>query len=126
MSAADEAYDRLHGVDGHTQAATPRHTSWRGIRCRHEECVEFGICLVGPPPPDLTATIRRVSRPRGVPTKNELMLMARVKERAEVAAKDYRDCVVTVLLNGASFAEVSKATGLSTNTLQRWKREAKD
>ena len=98
--------------------------SWRGIRCRHEECAEFGICLVGPPSPDLTATIRRVSRPRGVPTKNELMLMARVKERAEAAAQDYRDCVVSVLLGGASFSEVSKATGLSTNTLQRWKREA--
>lgn len=72
----------------------------------------------------MSATIPRVSRPRGVPSKNEVMLMARVKERAEAAAKDYRDCVVGVLLNGASFAEVSKATGLSTNTLQRWKREA--
>lgn len=72
----------------------------------------------------MTATIRRVARPRGVPTKNEVMLMARVKERADAAAKDYRDCVLTVLANGASFAEVSKATGLSTNTLQRWKRDA--
>lgn len=72
----------------------------------------------------MSATIRRMSRPRGVPTKNEVMLMSRVKERAEIAAKDYRDCVVSVLLNGASFSEVSKATGLSTNTLQRWKREA--
>lgn len=26
MTAADEAYDRLHGVDGHTQAVTPRYT----------------------------------------------------------------------------------------------------
>ena len=49
MNAADEAYDRLHGVDGHIQAVT-----WLGSRCRHEECAEFGICLVGPPPPDLT------------------------------------------------------------------------
>jgi hypothetical protein len=53
--AGDEAYDRLHGVDGHVQAATPRYAPWRGIRCRHEECAEFGICLVGPPPPDLDA-----------------------------------------------------------------------
>lgn len=72
----------------------------------------------------MNATIPRVARPRGVPTKNDLMLMARVKERAEIAAKDYRECVVSVLNGGASFAEVSKATGLSTNTLQRWKREA--
>lgn len=27
MAAADEAYDRLHGADGHTQAVTPRYTS---------------------------------------------------------------------------------------------------
>lgn len=72
----------------------------------------------------MTATIRPMPRPRGMPTAAELMLMARIKERAEVAAKDYRDCVASVLTNGASFSEVSKATGLSTNTLQRWKREA--
>lgn len=60
-----------------------------------------------------------------MPTKGEVMLMARVKERADSAAKDYRECVVSVLINGASFSEVSKVTGLSTNTLQRWKREAK-
>lgn len=28
------------------------------------------------------------------------------------------------MAEGASFAEVAHATGLSTNTLQRWKREA--
>lgn len=50
--------------------------------------------------------------------------MARLKERAEGAARDHRNYVVSVLLNGASFNEVSKATGLSKDTLQRWKREA--
>jgi hypothetical protein len=59
-----------------------------------------------------------------MPTEDEVRLMARLRERAELAAKNHRDYVVGVLLNGASFAEVSKATGLSTNTLQRWKREA--
>ena len=72
----------------------------------------------------MSATIRRVARPRGIPTADEIRLMARLRERAELAAKNHRDYVVGVLLNGASFAEVSKATGLSTNTLQRWKREA--
>ncbi len=35
-----------------------------------------------------------------------------------------RETVAAVLSEGASFMEVSKATGLSTNTLQRWKKEA--
>ena len=45
------------------------------------------------------------------------------KAYAEAQAA-FRAVVVGVLADGASFAEVSKATGLSTNTLQRWKREA--
>lgn len=72
----------------------------------------------------MTATIGRVSRPRGVlpePTRRQIERLA--KERAEVDA-NYRAVVVLALIDGASFAEVSKATGLSTNTLQRWKREA--
>jgi len=45
------------------------------------------------------------------------------KSQANAAAA-YRAEVLTVMADGASFSEVSKATGLSTNTLQRWKREA--
>ena len=32
--------------------------------------------------------------------------------------------VLAVMAEGGSFAAVAEATGLSTNTLQRWKREA--
>ena len=42
----------------------------------------------------------------------------------ESSQSAYRAAVVDALVEGASFAEVAKATGLSTNTLQRWKREA--
>lgn len=43
----------------------------------------------------------------------------------EDAEAEYREEVLAAMLHdGASFSEVSKATGLSTNTLQRWKREA--
>lgn len=34
MSAADEAYDRLHGVDGHVQAATARESRWQAVARR--------------------------------------------------------------------------------------------
>lgn len=45
------------------------------------------------------------------------------RAKAEAA---YRAEALTALAEGASFAEVAAFTGLSTNTLQRWKREASD
>lgn len=48
--------------------------------------------------------------------------MKRAEERREAEAA-YRTEVLAVMAEGGSFAEVAKATGLSTNTLQRWKRE---
>ena len=70
------------------------------------------------------ATIPRVSRPRGVLTKEQLRRIESARRSAEAEQARYRRVVVYTLAEGASFAEVSKATGLSTNTLQRWKREA--
>lgn len=81
---ADEAYDRLHGVDGHTQAATPRYTSWRGIRCRHEGCAEFGICLVGPPLPPALDMARKAEQAE------------RRTEDAEAEVERLRDVVAQV------------------------------
>ena len=70
------------------------------------------------------ATIRRVARPRGVLTEDEIRRANFLRQMADAAHDEYRDYVVRLLGGGGSFAEVSKATGLSTNTLQRWKREA--
>ena len=72
----------------------------------------------------MTATIRRVARPRGRLTESQMRRLARAAEKREAAEVAYRDAVLSVMSEGGSFAEVSKATGLSTNTLQRWKREA--
>lgn len=68
-------------------------------------------------------TIRRVARPRGVltqQTKNELAVC-----KAELARweREYREAAVRALSEG-SFSAVAEATGLSKDTLQRWKREA--
>ena len=65
-------------------------------------------------------------RPRGELDPTQLRMLMRRKERAEEAQADYRLYCVQLLAEGCSFAEVSKATGLSTNTLQRWKRGAAD
>lgn len=68
------------------------------------------------------ATIRRVSRPRGELTLEQLRRLEKAAARATDAEAAYRDEVVAVLSEGASFAEVSAATGHSTHTLQAWKR----
>lgn len=72
----------------------------------------------------MSATIRRVARPRGELTKEQAFLLNKYRAELEAWQSAYRGLAVQVLGEGASFSEVSKATGLSTNTLQRWKREA--
>lgn len=73
----------------------------------------------------MTATIGRVARPRGDLTPAQLRRLSKAADRAARADAAYKAEVVAVLAEGASFAMVSKATLLSTNTLQRWKREAR-
>lgn len=70
------------------------------------------------------ATVSRVARPRGEVTISQQRRLEKAADRADQAQLIYRREVVAVLAEGASFIEVSKATGLSTATLQRWKREA--
>ena len=73
----------------------------------------------------MTATIRPVPRPRGELDAARRKRLVRAAEKASAAKDDLRAEAVQALADGGSFAWVSKATGLSTNTLQRWKREAK-
>lgn len=70
-------------------------------------------------------TMPPVSRPRGELTPAQVRRLTRAAERRQQAEVDYRAEVLAVMAEGASFAQTSQATGLSTNTLQRWKREAK-
>lgn len=71
----------------------------------------------------MTATIRPMPRTRGVLSDETLNLLGlRFLDMATAEAL-YRQAVLTALDEG-SFSAVSEATGLSTNTLQRWKREA--
>lgn len=70
------------------------------------------------------ATIRRVSRPRGELDADRRKRLARLAEKANDAKAELRAEALQALADGGSFAWVSEVTGLSTNTLQRWKREA--
>lgn len=72
----------------------------------------------------MSATVRRMSRPRGALTPEQLRRLTRSAEKRERAEAAYRANVLAVMAEGGSFAEVAKATGLSTNTLQRWKHES--
>lgn len=69
----------------------------------------------------MTATIRRVARPRGTLTDAQLRRLERAAEKRATAEAAYKETVLAVMAEGGSFSEVAKATGLSTNTLQRWK-----
>lgn len=72
----------------------------------------------------MSATIPRVPRPRGELTETQRQILRVARDESDEARAAYQAEVVNALEDGASFAEVSKFTGLSTNTLQRWKREA--
>ena len=74
----------------------------------------------------MTATIRRMARARGELTKEQREAIGWAKKERDQGEARYRREVVRALAEGASFAEVAKHTGLSTNTLQRWKREASE
>lgn len=73
----------------------------------------------------MSATIRRVARPRGELTLAQARRLEKANERRVATNADYRAVVLAIMAEGASFAEMSRATGLSTNTLQRWKREGR-
>lgn len=72
----------------------------------------------------MSATIRSVARPRGELSAGRGNTLREFRDRAERAQADYRKEVLEALAAGGSFSWVSQQTGLSTNTLQRWKREA--
>lgn len=57
-------------------------------------------------------------------TDQQARRLTKAAEKRTHADAAYRDEVLAVMTEGASFAAVSQTTGLSTNTLQRWKREA--
>lgn len=63
-------------------------------------------------------------RPRGEIDQSDRRKIAKAAKAVADAQAAHRAAVLAAMENGASFAEVAAETGLSTNTLQRWKRES--
>jgi hypothetical protein len=72
------------------------------------------------------ATIQSMPRARGVLSDVRKHELEFARDRVEHTQREYRRKVLGALEDGASFSWVSEVTGLSTNTLQRWKREASE
>ncbi|MCM0622898.1 hypothetical protein [Nocardioides bruguierae] len=62
--------------------------------------------------------------PRGVVTDEDAERVLAAKQARDEAETALRAAVVVALMHGASHRELSKVSGLSTNTIQRWAREA--
>lgn len=60
---------------------------------------------------------------RGVVPPETVAAILEAKAFAEKAERLLKEITVDALVRGASFPELSKATGFSTSTLQRWVRE---
>lgn len=86
-------------------------------------CRELSCPQHGPANRLATDTIRSVARPRGVLSEETLRELALSKKNLEHREAVYRRTVLAALSEG-SFSAVAEATGLSKDTLQRWKREA--
>lgn len=67
--------------------------------------------------------MKPVTRPRGVLSDGQAQQLQKLRADRDRTETEYRRAVVDALRFGGSFSEVSKATGLSKDTLQRWKKE---
>lgn len=72
----------------------------------------------------MKTTIPAVNRPRGELDDDRRQALVEYAADAERAKSELRAAALRALADGGSFSWVSDVTGLSTNTLQRWKREA--
>lgn len=61
---------------------------------------------------------------KGIVHPDDIARLERAKRLDRETRDLYVQAVVLAMMNGGSYAEVSKVTGQSTNTLQRWVREA--
>ena len=60
---------------------------------------------------------------RGVVPPETVAAILAAREAFEAAEAEYHRLAVQALVDGASFPMLTKATGISTSSLQRWVRE---
>lgn len=67
-----------------------------------------------------------VAHPRGDLDEETRRTLAALVNKRDAITDEIRAAVVAALAAGGSFRAVHDATGISTTTLQRWKREHSD
>lgn len=67
-------------------------------------------------------TIPRVARPRGELTQQQRRGLILAENKRDDAIHEYRRYLVDLLDAGCSYSEVSRESGVSTSTLQHWKK----
>ena len=70
----------------------------------------------------MSATVGGVPQKRGLLSDIGKERIAAARERRETAEAEYREEVLAEAERGASVRELAAFTGLSTNTISRWKR----
>lgn len=65
-------------------------------------------------------SVRRVSRPRGELTAEQLRNLKRLQKRESDATADYHAAIAKAKDEGASWAMLAESLGHSTESLQRW------
>lgn len=58
------------------------------------------------------------------PDDEERLMAAKAADEAAADVRRQYVAIVVEMINKSSYREVARLTGLSTNTLQRWKRES--
>lgn len=70
------------------------------------------------------ATVPRVGNPKRVLSAEDEQAIRDAMQAADVASVALRDAVVAAHWHGASVRSLSEFTGMSTNTIMRWKKDA--
>lgn len=76
----------------------------------------------GGSPVAMTATVGGVPQKRGLISAAGQERILAAQARREAAEAEYREAILAEAARGASVRELAAFTGLSTNTISRWKR----
>ena len=70
----------------------------------------------------MTGTVERVPQNRGIISEAGKKRLLAAKAKRDAGEAEYRAAVLEEAADGASVRELAAFTGLSTNTISRWKR----
>lgn len=71
------------------------------------------------------ATVHRVGNPKRVLTAEDEQAIRDVLNRAQAVQDEVRAAVLSAHAHGASVRSLAEFTGMSTNTIMRWKKDGR-